>query len=206
MPISPDREYRSTQQLEVREEADHRKIVTGYATTFGQEYPLWEEDGLRILESVDARAFESCDLTDVILQYDHQGRVYARTRNNTLRVEVDDHGLRIEADLGGTDIGLQLYQEISGGYTDRMSFGFSVAEDEKPYEEIDGIRVVHRRILRIGKLYDVSAVSIPANDYTAISARCLRDGEIARVAEECRVRAERERKQKIITIMNMTRR
>ena len=56
----------------------------------------------------------------------------------------------------------------------------------------NGIEISTRRITDIGKLYDVSAVSIPANDATEISARSLADGEIARLKAE---RLEREKKE-----------
>lgn len=124
------------------------------------------------------------------MQYDHEGRVFARTKNNTLSLRSDEHGLLINADLGGTEIGRQLYEEIQGGYTDKMSFGFTVRGDEWKDETIDGVQRSTRTIKDIGKLYDVSAVSIPANDSTSISVRSLTDGVIDRLKAE---RLERER-------------
>jgi HK97 family phage prohead protease len=131
-------------------------------------------------------------MSDVIMQYDHKGRVFARTRNNTLRVEPDEKGLFIEADLGGTEIGRELYEEISGGYTDRMSFGFTVTgESEDKEQNEDGIWIYTRHITKVGKLYDVSAVSLPANDGTSIAADAvtrsigdLTDGVIERIQAE----------------------
>jgi HK97 family phage prohead protease len=132
------------------------------------------------------------------MQYDHRGRVFARTRNNTLRVEPDEQGLFIEADLGGTEIGRELYEEIAGGYTDRMSFGFTVTGESNEREKRDdGMVIYTRRITKVGKLFDVSAVSIPANDGTSIAADAvtrrigdLRDGVIERIRAE---RLEEER-------------
>lgn len=194
--INSGREYRKAAAFEVREEGEGengRKVVTGYATTFGEEYLLYAFDNYRVVESVDRHAFDEADMQDTVMQYNHEGRVFARTRNHTLRVEPDDHGLRVEADLGGTELGRQVYDEIRGGYTDRMSFGFTVAADERTEEkeEKDGVTVytLHRKITKIGKLYDVSAVSIPANDGTEISARAYADGVIAQ-AEAERLRAE----------------
>lgn len=136
-------------------------------------------------------------MSDVILQYDHAGRVMARTRNNTLELTPDGHGLHVRADLGGTEAGRQLYEEIRGGYIDRMSFAFRVKSDEVT-EERDrerGHTTLTRRILGFSKLYDVSAVSIPANDGTEISARTYADGAIgeAKALEE---RAARERQER----------
>ena len=195
-----NREYREMQiSIEKREEGEEiqeeRMVVTGYASTFDEPYLLWKDgDDYEVWEKVDRNAFDGCDMSDVIMQYDHQGRVFARIRNNTLEVSPDETGLFIRADLGGTDLGLGLYQEIAGGYTDRMSFGFTVDEDERQITEdrTNGRMVVMRTITKIGKLYDVSAVSLPANPGTSISAR-LRDGVIEEVA------AERQKAQELIT-------
>ena len=205
MPINTkDREYReiSVTALEVREEQDGKKIVEGYATVFDQEYRLWGDDRFQVMESVDRRAFDEADMKDVIMQYDHEGRVFARISNGTLELKVDERGLKIRADLGGTEIGRQLYEEIRGGYTTKMSFGFKVRKDERTEErnEETGSITVHRKITDIKKLYDVSAVSIPANDATEISARNTGEGVIAEVKQELLAREARERKQKQIAI------
>ena len=168
--------------------------VEGYATTFNQPYVLYEDRDVRVEEEIDAHAFDACDMSDVIMQYDHQGRVFARNKNGTMAVAADDHGLKMTARLGGTEIGRQLYQEIKGGYTDRMSFGFIVGLDERTVTEDTESkkRIVRRRILKIRKLYDVSAVSIPANDATVISARSLLDGWIEEAKRSARA-AQRRR-------------
>ena len=131
MPKSNEREYRNM-TLEIREpdEGEERMTVAGYASTFDEPYTLFENDDLVYREKVDARAFDNTDMSDVIMQYDHAGRVFARISNNTLNVNPDEKGLFIEADLSGTELGRQLYTEIRGGYTDKMSFGFTVDADE----------------------------------------------------------------------------
>ena len=71
-----------------------------------------------------------------------------------------------------------------------MSFGFTVRGDEvTETNNGDDKTILERRILDIGKLYDVSAVSIPANDSTVITARAFADGAIAK-AESERIQAE----------------
>ena len=194
MPTKDNREYRNM-KLEIRDAdgpEDERKIVSGYASTFEEPYMLFSGDGWEYWEVVDRSAFDTTDMSDVIMQYDHQGRVFARTRNNTLEVRPDDEGLFIEADLGGTEIGRELYEEIRGGYTDKMSFGFTVnGESEDREKDANGIMKFTRRITSIEKLYDVSAVSIPANDGTSIGADAVqrsldaaRDGVISRIEAE----------------------
>ena len=178
---SKEREYRNLAELLA---PDEEKRVKGYATTFDQPYRLWGDNSYEIWEVVDKNAFSNTDMSDVIMQFDHAGRVFARTRNKTLALRSDEHGLLIDADLGGTEIGRELYEEIKGGYIDRMSFGFTVRGDEWDDRMENGVEIRTRRITDVGKLYDVSAVSIPANDSTSISVRSLVDGEIERLKAE----------------------
>ena len=110
-------------------------------------------------------------------------------------------GLRITANLGGTTLGRQLYEEIEGGYTNKMSFGFTVTGDRKDNTEKHGKVEILRTITKIGKLYDVSAVSLPANSATEISARSIGDGLISEALEE--VQAARERAKRIEEIRNI---
>lgn len=192
------REGRVYRQMEVRaaEEGEDSYIVEGYATTFNQPYELYSEPGYRFMEQVDSKAFDKTDMSDVILQYDHQGRVFARKSNGTLQLDVDDHGLHVRADLSGTEIGRQLYQEIRGGYTTKMSFGFTVEADKLEKSESENLMTVTRTITGIKKLYDCSAVSLPANDTTAIYARNYCEGVINEVKEEIRLANERSARKK----------
>lgn len=196
--LSDGREYRA---MTMRALGDSdAMIVEGYATTFNQPYLLYDGGDYRVMEQIAPTAFTQCDMTDVIMQYDHEGRVFARNRNNTLALSIDATGLKMTADLGGTDIGRQLYQEIKGGYTDKMSFGFVVAEDQRTstMDYNTGVETVLRTITKIKKLYDVSAVSIPANDMTSISARRYADGVIDGIKAE---RLERANKRKKLILM-----
>jgi len=220
MPITPKsideklnegRQYRNIDisGFELRKDGDQEKIVSGYATTFNQPYELyrWAYDGhvYIVNEQVDARAFDDCDMADVVMQYDHEGRVFARTSNGTLELATDQHGLHVRADLGGTEIGRDLYEEIEGGYTTKMSFGFRVAEDKREEtierNEETGVTTttVLRTITKISKLYDVSAVSLPANDATSISARNFGKGVIDEIMEEYQKREAQKTRIKILT-------
>ena len=200
MPMKSDREYRNiqVQDLETRSAEDGGMFVEGYATTFNQPYRLCGDEQITVNEQIDRGAFAETDMSDVIMQYDHEGRVFARKSNDTLQLEVDDHGLKVTADLGGTEIGRQLYEEIRGGYTTKMSFGFTVAKDSMEREETPELVIITRRILAIRKLYDVSAVSLPANDTTEISARQYGEGVVAEVKEEIQRQAEREAQREAI--------
>ena len=188
--IENGREYRSM-RMDVAEAEDY--IVVGYATTFDDPYHLYNTEDrngneVEVKEVVSRNAFDNADMSDVIFQYDHEGRVFARLSNETMTLKADEHGLLVRAYLGGTEIGRNLYEEIKGGYTDKMSFGFTVAKDHMSY---DGNAYI-RSIDAIGKLYDVSAVSLPQNGNTEIySARKHIDGVINELETE-RARAEEE--------------
>ena len=202
--LDEGRQYRNidVSSFERRAE-DEQKIVEGYATTFDAPYELFSMDGYTVMEQIDKRAFDDTDMSDVIMQYDHEGRVFARQSNGTLELRSDDHGLHVRADLGGTEIGRQLFEEISGGYTTKMSFGFRVGEDERTVtedHETNNVTVL-RTITKISKLYDVSAVSLPANDGTSISSRNFAEGVIEEVKQEIAKREEKERQKKRIKIL-----
>lgn len=198
--LSDGREYRAM-TMSVREVGnDNEMIVEGYATTFNQPYMLHDSRDFKILEQIAPTAFDGCDMSDVIMQYNHEGRVFARNKNGTMTLSVDAIGLKVTANLGGTEIGRQLYGEIKGKYTDKMSFGFVVAEDQRSVvvDHENNVETVTRTITKIKKLYDVSAVSIPANDMTSISARRYADGVIDGIKAERLERANKIKKLKLM--------
>lgn len=202
--LAEGRQYRDIDigSFEHRSEDDGKKVVRGYASTFNSPYLLYRDGNYEVWEQIDARAFDNADMSDVIMQYDHVGRVFARRSNGTLAVRTDDVGLAIEADLSGTELGRQLYEEIDGGYTTKMSFGFTVSEDKRDVEEdheTGKVRVM-RTVSAISRLWDVSAVSLPANNATYISARNYCEGVIAEAAEEIRKRREADALRKRIKI------
>ena len=205
--IENGRTYRDM-EIRASEGGSEEMRVEGYATTFGEYYELYKFGRYTFFERVDAHAFDNCDMRDVIMQYDHEGRVFARMSNKTLSCVPDDHGLLVKANLSGTELGRELYREIAGGYTTRMSFGFRIEDfrDETIKDtELDTV-TIKRTITKISKLYDVSAVSLPANPFTEISARSWCDGVIAELEEDRRRAKEAQelRKKKISQIKILT--
>lgn len=149
----------------IGEEGKQELWVEGYAARFNSPTVLFEYDGVEYKEQIASDAFTDCKMDDVIFNYNHTGRVMARTRNKTLQLAVDDNGLFIRARLDGTEEGRSLYNDIQNGYIDRMSFRFQIAQEAYDYQN-------HQwTVLRVKRLYDVSAVDIPAYDDTSIEAR-----------------------------------
>lgn len=199
MPLKvKEREYRDFTLAP--DEVEDKMLVRGYASTFNQPYTLYSDDTLEIREQISSDAFREADMSDVIFQYNHEGRVFARMSNGTLGVSTDDIGLAIVADLGGTEIGRGLYEEIKGGYTNKMSFGFKVNGEEWDSREENGRILETRTITRVEKVYDVSAVSIPANDGTSISVRNLTDGVIEKIKAERLAAFELEKRKTLILL------
>jgi len=193
MAISDNREYRNFQNFEVREKKEGEEnsyIVTGYASTF-DEYVLFRDGETEYKEKIDPHAFDEADMSDVIFLYNHSGMVYARMKNETLKCKVDEHGLFTEADLRSTEASREIYDSIRSGLIDQMSFAFTVREDS--YDQKSHTRT----ILKIDKVYDVSAVSIPANPGTDISAKSARSWFDGVIESEKAERLEREAKLKL---------
>jgi len=158
--------------------------VEGYAARFNSPTVLFEMDGNEYKEQIARDAFIDTKMDDVIFNYNHSGKVMARTRNKTLQLAVDDTGLFIRARLDGTEEGRRLYDEISKGYIDRMSFQFTIGQEAYDYQNRTWT------VLRVKRLYDVSAVDIPAYDDTSIEAR--KDAALEAEAQVQRQKVETE--------------
>ena len=205
MPVKVnEREYRDIDLsgMELRTQDDGQMVVQGYATKWN-EYLLWDDGEYRMYEQFDPHAFDNCDLSDIIFQLNHEGRVYARGGNKTLKVWPDEVGLAMAATLSGTTEGRKIFEEIDGGYLTKMSHGFRKLRDKRVVvENPEEHRIdIHRTILEVAKEYDVSVVSLPANDATEISARNLCEGVIAEVKEERLAIEARKRAKEQIAIM-----
>lgn len=133
---------------------------------------LYEYDGIKVYEQIDRNALQDADLSDVIMQYDHEGRVLARQSNGSLLIETDDRGLFVAADLSKSNASRDLFEDIDQGLVTKMSWAFTIEDEE--YNKETRTRIIKR----IKKVYDVSAVSIPANGDTLINARSFFDGVI----------------------------
>lgn len=168
--------FRNFNQFDIHERAEGTEepsyVVEGVACVFDSPTVLFEWEGVEYKEVVDRHAFDEADISDVIFNYNHGGRVFARTRNDSLHLEVKNDGLHVKLKFDPNDEGhMQLYRDIKNGLIDRMSYRYTVPVDGEDYDPETHTYTV----LKIKKLYDVSAVDIPAYDSTSISARSLID-------------------------------
>ena len=147
---------------EMRTLDDTDMTIEGYAVVYDSITDLgWSK------EVVDRNAFNNCDMSDVCMKYNHLDNVLimARTRNHSLELINDEHGLKIRAKLIDTQNNKDIYKSIQAGLLDKMSFAFTVSSEDIDYETNT------RRITGIDKLFDVSVVDVPAYDSTEIYAR-----------------------------------
>ncbi|MBQ3995179.1 MAG: HK97 family phage prohead protease [Clostridia bacterium] len=183
-----DREYRSM-DMTILEGEEKKYMVEGYASTF-LPYVLFNEDGVDYSERIDRHAFDEADLSDVVFRIDHEGPVYARTSAGTVRLDIDDHGLHNINDLSRTQRSRDVFEDIAAGNYPKMSFAFRVAPGGDHYEPETHTRVIDR----IAKVFDISAVSFPANPTTnlSVSKRDWFDGVIERERAERLAAEERQ--------------
>ena len=181
----PIREYRNM-AYEIRQDGDQPSfLVEGYASTF-EPYKLLEIDGEGYYERIMPDAFDNADMSDVVYRIDHEGKVYARSSNGTVSLRPDEHGLFQQTDLSRTKAGREHFEEVAAGNYPQMSFAFTVAEDH--YDADTKTRIIDR----VGKVFDISAVSFPANPGTELHVRDYFNGaiEAEKAAEAERLAAE----------------
>ena len=194
-----DRQYRALdfttpKQEEKKNKFDSDCYVEGYAAKF-ERYKLYDLHK-PVYEEFTPECFRDCDMSDIIFQYDHAGKVYARQSNHTLTVEPDQIGLFVCADLSKTSAARGMYEDIQTGLVTKMSWGFMPDYDSLEFiETSDAITIRHHKVK---KIYDVSAVSIPANNDTEIQARNFADGVISDFMKEIQKRKNQIKKIKLL--------
>jgi len=167
--VKNDVEYRSFSiETDVAENATTENFsVVGYATLF-EPYLLHDFGTRKTYEHITRTAFDGVDFSDVIMLYNHEGRVLARCDNGTLEIRADERGLRVWADLSKSKYAREIYEDIAAGLIRQMSWGFTMAEVD---HVASGDNTNIQTVKRIKKVYEVSAVSLPANNQTSIVAQ-----------------------------------
>lgn len=176
-------------------ETEGKMIVEGYPIVFDKEAYIQGRDGA-FFEKIDRNAFAGADMSDVALKYNHNDTVFilARTRNGSLTLTPDDHGVFMHAELIDTTTNADVYKMVKSGLLTEGSFAFTVADETE--DKIGG--QIHRTVRKIGKLFDVSICPNGAyGDMTEIYARSYEALESVK-----RDKAEAEKRAKILRLRN----
>lgn len=178
--------------IELRSDNPESRNVQGVAVVFNRDADLgW------FTEEIDPRAFDKADMSDVVLNFNHDNSLLlAGTRNGSLSLEVREDGLFQSADIIDTTQGEDVLKLVRSGLIDKMSFSFTIADDGEVWEKRDGKE--HRTITEISKLYDVSLVTFPAYPQTSAWARSNTDELAERHKALMERRAEQDQKLKEI--------
>lgn len=149
-----------TGALEVRDsESDDKNIIEGYSLKFNS----WSEDLGGFREIISPEALKNTDMSDVRALIDHNSSsILGRTIANTLKLEVDDVGLKFRCHLPNTTYAKDLMENIRSGNISQCSFGFTLADngDEFTYDEEQ--RIYKRTLKDIKEIVDISVVTYPA--------------------------------------------
>lgn len=160
--------------IESREEGTVSRTIVGYAAKFES----WSDPIMGwFREKVARGAFDGCDLSDVIMCFNHNtDSILARTTSGTLRLEVDDVGLRFAFEAPNTTSGCDMLELVRRGDVSKCSFRFGVEQDEWQYaDEQNGLAMDERTILRFSRVVDVSLVVFLAYPETEASVRYLEE-------------------------------
>lgn len=156
-------------QIRNDEQDQNKMIIEGYPIVFDKEVFIETWDG-GFYEKLDRNSFANADMSDVCAKYNHNDNVFilARTRNKSLTLTIDDHGVFMHAELIDTQTNRDVYKMVQSGLLQEGSFAFTVTDWDE--ELIDGY--IHRTIKGIGKLFDVAICPNGAyGDLTEIYAR-----------------------------------
>ncbi len=181
-------------QLRMSEESN-KLILEGYAAKFDTPTVLYKINGVEYKEIIDKGAFDNCDMKDCCLKYNHEASVplLARTRGGSLKLSIDEVGLKFHAELVDTQVSRDVYALVQAGVLDKCSFAFTISEDGDYFDK----ETLTRHLTKLDKLFDVAIVDIPAYEDTNVSARSFFELDYEKNKQECLQRATRKRKLKL---------
>lgn len=196
--------YRHFFQIHARSEGEEENseevTIEGKAVTFNEETLLYKDyDGTPVYEQIDSKALDNADMRDVVFDLNHdwdRSIPLARTRNKSLTLEKRDDGLWFTARIRrDNEDGMKVYRAIQSGLLDKCSFAFTLPSDGRDItysEDRENGNSIHIVVKNIDRLFDVSAVSIPAYDNTSLGARSA-NNRFAKDVETFRASVETDR-------------
>lgn len=195
-------DYRHLMQVRILgdNQNEGKMLIEGKAVSFDDPTVLFEYEGIEYKEIIAKGSFDEADLNHAYLKYNHSNNIMAmaRYKNGTLKIDVRDDGVYIQAELANTSSGKDLYELVKRGDIDKMSFAFTIREES--YDQKEHTWTVRK----IDKLYDVAAVEVPAYENTELFARRYDEVEANRRKEVEALSQQRQRKVEIIRLRLQT--
>jgi HK97 family phage prohead protease len=186
LPKKDQKEFRAYEMAEFRAgQEDNKPVIEGHAAVYNKKTKI----GDWFFEIIERGAFDGCDFDDVLFCINHEtqkipvARSRRNNKNSTMQLNTDNEGLAVKAypDIDNNTESKSLYHSIQRGDIDGMSFIFRVAEER--WEDLDK-PMPTRHITKFKKVFEVSAVTMPAYRDTNISARDQQALDNARTALE----------------------
>ena len=147
-------------ELRAAEDNENKQYIVGYALRFNSE----SDDLGGFIEKIDPNALNGTDMSDVRALFNHDpSHVLARNKSGTLKLEIDELGLKYIIDPPDTTFARDLMHSMQRGDIDQSSFAFSINYsdgDEWEYNESRDIYI--RTIKKFNTISDVSIVTYPA--------------------------------------------
>jgi len=189
------RTYNSSIEVRMIGEGESEKeCISGYALKFNEE----SQDLGGFVEVIDPKALQETDLSDVRALFNHDPNfVLGRTTNGTLKLDIDDIGLRYEITPSDSQTLKDLvYTPIKRGDVTQSSFGFVIGSGDDVWQEQEQGRW-KRTIVNIKQLFDVSPVTFPAYTSTEVTARSFDDAKSALVLHKSELKEKEEREKRM---------
>lgn len=181
---------KGTASIKVRR-SDTGSVIEGYAAVFyraedpGTEYRFADDDVGEVRERVMPGAFDRAlaQRHDVRGLFNHdKGAILGRASSGTLRLSVDERGLKYEIDVPDTQVGRDTVTSIERGDLSGSSFAFSTPHGGSRWRRDEPGSVV--RELRDLDLFDVGPVTFPAYESTTTSTRDAESQSLRREFDE----------------------
>ena len=148
-----------SEKIELRSHDDEENYIEGYALKFGTE----SEDLGGFIETIERDALKDTDFSDVRALFNHNAdHIIARSSADTLKLEVDDIGLKFKARIPNTTYGRDLLENLRNGNVNQCSFGFRLAEKGDSFKFDEARKIYKRTLKNIKEILDVSVVTYPA--------------------------------------------
>lgn len=181
--------------VEVRAESNEKEnmVIEGYALKFNTKSNPLSSGDVRFIETISPEALNNADMEDVRALIDHNpSLVLARTTADTLKLEVDDVGLKFRAVLADTSYARDLYKNIQAGNINQCSFAFELNDKGDSVRYNKESRMYERTLNSFKRIMDVSAVTYPAYNDTDVMPALRSIEEANKEAEQIKQQHKRK--------------